>query len=408
MGLLSSISSIFRRSASDVDITPDTPRQGAVSLFPSISGDAMCVAAVYRCVNLLSDKVATLPLQYMRRKNDIFVEDVNSNMHYLLNVQPNAYMSAFDMWKLAVQYLLLNGNAYIVPRFDSVSMDYSEFILVDPYCVSHNTNNNTYTINDVKAGVSGIFDEAEIIHIKNYTRDGKVGLSTLAYARLTADIALTSDRETLSRFENGGSVRGLVSNDTSVKGYGQYQDKQLQKTAVDLDSRFRGGERIVSLPGDAQFHPIALSSADMQFLESRRFTVREIARFFGVHPSYLFDDTSNNYKSAEQAAASMLSDTIDPLLKKIEKELHRKLITPSLCCKRKFRFDRRELMTTDLVTMVDYQTKTIAAGISTVNEWRIYENKEPIEGGDNMLVSANLKSINELTNTSNQIANGED
>jgi hypothetical protein len=71
------------------------------------------------------------------------------------------------------------------------------------------------------------------------------------------------------------------------------------------------------------------------------------------------------------------------------------LIAPSLATKRKFQFDRRGLYACDLDSRVKYQTQTIAAGIYTVNEWRREENKEPVKGGDAVLVSANLRGINE-------------
>ena len=236
-----------------------------------------------------------------------------------------------------------------------------------------------------------------MVHIKNFTLDGKKGISTLTYARRVLDISLTGDRETLDRFANGGNVRGIVSNDTSVRGFGEYQDNELKKTAVDLDGRFRAGERIVSIPGQAQFSPLSLSSTDMQFLETRKFSVRDVCRFFGVHPSYVFDDTSNNYKSAENANGAFLVNTLNPLLRKIENELHRKLVAPSLCCKRRFEFDRKGLFACDLASRVDYQQKTIAAGIYTVNDWRREENKPAVEGGDTVLVSANLRAITEAT-----------
>ena len=213
-------------------------------------------------------------------------------------------------------------------------------------------------------------------------------------------------------------MRGIVGNDTSVRGFGEYQDSQLEKTATNLDDRFRNGERIVSLPGQVQFTPLSLSSTDMQFLDTRKFSVREICRFFGVHPSFVFDDTSNNYKSAEMANVAFLSNTLNPLLRKIEVELHRKLVAPSLCCKRKFQFDRRGLYACDLDSRVKYQTATIAAGIYTVNEWRREENKAPVEGGDTVLVSANLKGIAEAgkpaapasidNNQTNNEENGEE
>lgn len=397
MGFLGNIRNLFRRGATaggNADNkTGTTPRTGGTYLLPA--GTALSVATVYRCVNLLADSVANLPVQYMRMKGDIFMEDKSSRLHYLLNVQPCSYMSAVDFWRQVVQYLLLNGNAYIVPVYDFITMDVGWLALIDPTCVAHDVVNDTYTINDVYAGVSGVYREDEVIHIKNYSRDGKTGLSTIGFARTTLDITSVGDAETLNRFANGGNVRGIVSNDTSVRGFGEYQDSELEKTATNLDEKFRNGERIVSLPGQVQFSPISLSSTDMQFLETRKFSVREICRFFGVHPSFVFDDTSNNYKSAEMANVAFLSNTLNPILRKVETELHRKLVAPSLCCKRKFQFDRRGLYACDLDSRIKYQAQTIAAGIYTVNEWRREENKPAVEGGDTVLVSANLKSIAE-------------
>jgi HK97 family phage portal protein len=274
-------------------------------------------------------------------------------------------------------------------------MDISRLALVSPTAVAYNTLTDTYTVIDVQAGVYGTFAEEDIIHIKNFTRDGKVGLSTLTYARVAMNIASTGDRETLNRFANGGNVRGIITNDTSVRGFGEYQDNELSKTAKSLDEQFRTGARIVSIPGQAKFSPLSLSSTDMQFLETRKFSVRDICRFFGVHPSFVFDDTSNNYKSAEMANVAFLSNTLNPLLRRIENELHRKLVPQSLCCKRKFQFDRRGLYACDLDSRIKYQAQTIAAGLYTVNEWRREENKPAVEGGDTVLVSANLKGITE-------------
>lgn len=397
MGFLDSIRNLFKRSeaveSGAANAASTTPRTGGVPLLPT--GAALNIATVYRCVNLLADSVANLPVQYMRMKGDIFVEDKSSRLHYLLNVQPCAYMSAVDFWRQVVQYLLLNGNAYIVPVYDYNTMDVARLALIDPTGVMHDVVNDTYTINDVYAGISGVYREDEVIHIKNYSRDGKTGLSTIGFARTTLDITSVGDAETLNRFANGGNVRGIISNDTSVRGFGEYQDNELEKTATNLDERFRNGERIVSLPGQVQFSPISLSSTDMQFLETRKFSVREICRFFGVHPSFVFDDTSNNYKSAEMANVAFLSNTLNPILRKIETELHRKLVAPSLCCKRRFQFDRRGLYACDLDSRIKYQAQTIAAGIYTVNEWRKEENKPAVEGGDTVLVSANLKGITE-------------
>lgn len=356
----------------------------------------MSIATVFRCVKLLSESVANLPLRYVKRRDGVFIDADKPRLDYLLNVQPDYAVNAFDFWRQVVQELLLDGNAYIVPVYNNVSMELDRLALCGRGTVTHDTVNDRYDVYDVENSIYGSYTEGEIIHIKGLTlRNSKKGVSVLTYARLTMGIAATGDQETQNRFSNGGNVRGIVSNDTSVRGFGEYQDKQLEKTAENLDNRFQGGERIVSLPGQVDFKQISLSSTDMQFLESRKFTVIEICRFFSVPPTFVYADTSNNYKTVEQADVDFLSHTLSPLLRNIEIELRRKLIAPSLCHKYKFEFDRRELFACDLNGMMNYGTKLLQLG-TTVNEVRRMNNLTPVEGGDTVLVSANLRGINEI------------
>ena len=369
------------------------------------SNQAMSIAAVYRCVKLLSDSVAQLPLRYMKRSGDIYVEELmERNLHYFLTVQPCRSMSAFDMWAYVTQCLLLDGNAYIVPF--RINGEIVAMLPVNPRSVVHDTNNDTYNIYDTNVGVSGKFYEWEIIHFKNVSYDGKVGIGVIESARRSFEIAANGDEEALNQMSNGGAVRGIISNPSGVQGFGDYADKELENLAQKVDSRFRSGRsRIVMIPGAAQFSPLTLSAADQQFLQSRQFTTKDICRFCGVNPSFVFEETSNNYKSAEMANVAFLSNTLNPLLRRIENEMNRKLIPQSLCCARKFEFDREELYACDLESRVRYQTQTIGAGIRTINEWRKKENMSALDGGDTALVSANYKSLQALINENNTNTN---
>ncbi len=353
--------------------------------------EALAVATVYRCVQLLSDSVACLTLQYLRWKEGRFQVDQGNILNYLLDVQPQPEMSIYDFWSFAVKQMLVQGNAYIYPRY--VMGELTDLVLCSNDTVDHDTINELYEITDPYNGVFGVFKESEIIHLYLHTSDGKNGESVLEHARRVAGIAMAGDNETANRFTNGGNVRGLVSNDKSARGFGEYQDEELEKTAVDIDAQFSAGAHIVSLPGQVDFKQISLSSTDMQFLETRKFTVREICRFFGVQPSFVFDDTSNNYKSAEMANITFLSMTLDPILKRIEAEFNRKLISPTQHNKRRFKFDRRGIYSLDLQSLADYQKKTIEAGIYTINDWRRLENMPEVEGGDTVYVSTNLAEL---------------
>ena len=396
MGIIDKLITAIKRESSKTNTNAAAvynPRAGAVSLLPQYEVMPLNIGAVYRCVEILSNGVATLPLLYLKERNGVFRTDTDARLHYLLAVQPNENTGAFDFWAQVVRYMLLHGNAYIVPQYDAASMDISRLILCSPGSVAHDTLNDTYTVTDTVNGLTGTYTEDEIIHIKNYTRDGKHGLSTLAFARSAVEIAKAGDQETLNRFANGGNVRGIVSNDTSVRGFGEYQDNELKKTATDLDERFRTGARIVSLPGQVQFSALSINSTDMQFLETRKFTVREICRFFNVPPQLVYDTTAENYKTAEMANVAFLSNSLNPILRKIEVELLRKLVPFALYGKRKIQFDRRSLYACDLDSKVKYQAQTIAAGIYTVNEWRKEETRQPVEGGETVLISANLRKL---------------
>ncbi len=396
MGFWQHILGFFRRETKKGAVAPGTVRAGATAFFGYCCQNALGIATVFRCVKLLSESVANLPLLYLKRKDGVFVEADDRRLDYLLNVQPDFAINAFDFRKQLVQELILDGNAYIVPVYNTASMALDRLVLCGRGTVSHDTVNDIYVVNDRVNAIYGTYTEDEIIHIKGLTlRDSKRGVSVLTYARLAMDIASTGDQETQNRFANGGNVRGIVSNDTSVRGFGEYQDKQLDRTAENLDNRFQNGERIVGLPGQVDFKQISLSSTDMQFLESRKFTVIEICRFFSVPPTFVYADTSNNYKTVEQADVDFLSHTLNPMLRNIEIELRRKLIAPSLSHKYKFEFDRRELFACDLNGMMNYGSKLLQLG-TTINEVRRLNNLAPVEGGDMAFVSANLRGINEV------------
>jgi HK97 family phage portal protein len=380
------------RSASSSDVSKRTVLKDR---------DAMAIPTAFRCMQVLSEGVANLSLRYMRLQGEVYKEYDTHPLHYLLKVQPNENMNAYTFISLIVQQLYHGtGNAYVYPRY--IDGEIYELVLLNPNSVTHDTINDTYFVADLENGVYGTFKESQILHIFRFTEDGKDGVSVMKYASRTMSIAATGDQETWNRFSNGGNVMGFVTNDKSVRGYGEYQDRELKATAESLDSLFHGGTRIASLPGQTGFQQISLSSTDMQFLESRKFTIADICRIYGVPRGMVFDDTSTNYKSVEMQQVAFLTNTINPILRRIENEFTRKLIPRTLCCKRLFQFDRRELYSCDLESLANYQMKTIQSGIYSVNDWRIKENQEPIAGGDRVLVSTNLAPIDSAKLTGEQ------
>lgn len=351
------------------------------------------VGTVYACVSLISESVASLPLMYKRKKGAIFTEFSASPLNYLFRIQPNDHSSAFDFWRLVVQQVLLDGNAYIVPRYDAVTYEITALELCAQHTVTYDAGASTYTVTDTLNGIFGTFREDEIIHIKGMSTDGRLGVSVIRYASNTLTAATEGERETLNRFHNGGAIKGLVTNETASYGVGEYSDTELDKKAQEMDSLLARGVNIIGVPGKVEFKQISQSSADMQFLESRKFTVSDICRFFRVPPSFIYHDTATNYKSAEAANVAFLNNSLNPWLRRIENELTRKLIPRGQAFSRLIEFDRSKFFESDLSTKVAYQEKLLQTGLRTVNELRIADNQPPVEGGDAVLVSANLRDI---------------
>lgn len=357
---------------------------------------ADCVATAYRCQKVLRDSVAQLPMLYMRQRGDVFVEDTASRLSYLLRVQPNEEMSAYVFWSRLVGDLVAEGNAYVVPVYAGAEIH--RLAYVKPSCVARSQDGRQYTINDYEAKVAGVYDEEDVLHfIWQPDRWAFGGEGVSRSARTALSIAKTGDQQALRNNTTGGQVRGFLANASGagVPGWGQHQDGQLESMAKIINESINvSGDSIGYLPSDVKWLPLGSTAGDMQFMESRKFAVREICRFYGVPPSFVFDDTSNNYKSAEMANTDFMRNTLNPLLRSIEGELLRKLCPPSLALKRKFVFDRQELNACDLTSKAGYYSKMLGCGWS-VNDVRAREGMPKVEGGDRPLVSANLRFFDE-------------
>lgn len=355
---------------------------------------AMKVSAVHSAVTLISEGVArlTLALQRYNGARKCFVDDYNAPLYSVLRTQPNAYMSSFDMWRTAIAQKLLHGNAYLLPT--KHGDDVVELTLLSPGAVTYNVRDRIYEINDIVNGVNKKVAPAGIIHLRNISVDGGVtGLSTIQQAGYALGILRQADNNTAATLSNGGRIRGILTGSSSIPTMGDASMKQLQGMAEQVEQSIASGHTISAVPGDMKFQPITLSPADAKVLESKQFTIRDVARFFRVHPSLLYEETNNTYKSAEVPNVMFLTQTLAPLLKQIETELLIKLVPRDLWGRRRIRFDREELYTTDLATESAYFEKSLQTGIYTVNELRLKKGQSPVPGGDTPMVSANLKGL---------------
>lgn len=360
---------------------------------------AMKIAAVYRCVDIVSKGVAQLPLVVKRKEDDYFVIDNDDvfGLTYLLQMRPNERLSAYEFKRsIMIQLLIGKGNAYVYPQWGSDG--YASMILLSPGSCSYDVYSNTYIVSDPINKIYGTFDANEIIHFKNLSLDGGyTGVSTLTYAARTLAISANADSANVESFKTRGTLTGFVSGKNATIGFGAIQDTQLSDVANNIEKQLASGKKIFNLPGEMSFNQISLSPSDIQLLETKTFNVLDICRFFGVHPDKVFAMQTANYKASEMSQVAFLTDTLQPVLTQIENELQIKLIPRELAMEFKIDFDIEPLLQTDLLTQADYINKTIQAGVRTVNHWRKKFGQAPVPNGDKVLVSANLKALDTLS-----------
>lgn len=362
------------------------------------SETAMKIAAVYRAVNLISSAAASLTLEYKRKdyaKGYFKLYDTGDGalMNYMLSMRPNERMNSFVFFKNMVSMILLRGNAYVVIKRDNRYSPIGMYLCA-PGCVAYDVYSNKYTISDMINGISGVYSADDVIHLKNVCRDGGYeGLSTIHYAALTLGIAATADNETLKRFATGGRIKAILQNNKLTRGFGEYQDKQLQGLSQDIQEDLNSGADVILVKGDGTLTPISMSSADMQFLESRKFTLREIARFFNVPPSKLMDDSNANYKSVEVSNIAFYAEALQPIVTEIEREFASKLIPRNMWMDYKFRFNLSSLYALDLDSKAKWDKARLDNGQATVNDIRRENDNAPVDKGDEVYLSVNLAPL---------------
>jgi len=141
------------------------------------------------------------------------------------------------------------------------------------------------------------------------------------------------------------------------------------------------------------FQPITVNPSDAQLLETREFNVIDICRFFGVSPVKAFDLSKSSYSTVEATQLAFLTDTLSPLLEKIELEFERKLYKPSERNTIDVRFDTSVLLRADKASLASYYNTLFQIGVITPNEIRKALDMEAIENGDKAFVQVNIQTL---------------
>lgn len=353
---------------------------------------AMLLSTVYRCVEVISDSVAQLPLEPYRIDSEGYKVKFTSHPSYrLLNCEPNQRMSRFTFIKTLVVSTLLNGNGYAYIERDSegnaTALHYIPSDLVTVIRPKTLNDNTAYSI----TGIGNVIESCNMIHILNFTYDGIEGISTLQHARNSLGLSADSEAHASGFFKGGANLAGILTVQSTLTSKQKNDLKSSWQSAFSPSTGQPNG--VAVLEGNMQFEPITVNPADSQLLETRQFNVIDICRFFGVSPVKAFDLSKSSYSTVEATNLSFLTDTLSPLLEKIELEFERKLYKPSEKENIDVRFDTARLLRADKQSLANYYNTLFNIGVVSSNDIRKELDMQKIEGGDTHFVQCNLSNI---------------
>ena len=355
----------------------------------------MLLAAVFRCVDLLSDSLAVLPLRIFLRDEQGFKTPAEKHRLYpILDLEPNEDMTRYVLLKTMVASVLLKGNAYAyIERTPSGAVSQIIYIPATDVGIEFvRDHNGIYRKRYRVAGFKKLVEPKDMIHVMNFSYDGIVGVSTLAHAAQSLGIATAAEERANVNLKNGGALTGVLT----VEGprLDKKQKDDIYMTWAERMNPTSGNpSSIAVLEGNMKYQSIAISPKESQLLEARQFQVVEICRIFGVSPVKIFDLSKSSYSTVEATQLQFLTDTLLPLITKFELEFRRKLLVGDEMKNYDIEFDTSVILRTDKKAESSYWRDMTYIGAATPNEVRKLNNLPPLANGDVAFVQVNMQPL---------------
>ena len=356
-------------------------------------------AIVFRCVNEIAHGASAVDLC-------VYQGDVKLDSHPLISLlqRPNPQFAGNEYFQALYSFLLLSGNSYAV--YSLVNGQPRELHLLRPDRVkiepgkTHIPKAFEYIIDGRVVNRYDVDSETGMSDVKHFKMwnplNDYYGLSPIQAASFDIDQHNMAAKHNLSLLMNGARPSGAVifkPKDESGMSL-QLSDSQRQQLMSDLNMRFSGSHnagRPMLLEGDFDWKEMGLSPKDMDFLELKNMSARDIALCFGVPSQLVGVPDSQTYNNVSEARLALYEDTIIPLIRRVESDLN-EWLAPRFGEDISVRYD-----IDSIPAMAERRKKTyenvvqaVREGIISRNEARERLGYEPIDGGDDVYISANL------------------
>ena len=362
---------------------------------------AMQMSAVYACVRILAESVASLPLHFYQYNDTGGKEKaVNHPLYWLLHDEPNPEMSSFSFRETLMTHLLLWGNAYA----QIIRNGRGEVIALYPLMPDRMTVDRDargriyyeYTRSDSDANTLGkkstvILSPEDVFHIPGLGFDGLVGYSPIAMAKQAIGMGLACDEYGAAFYQNGAQPGGVLEHPNVLK-----DPKRVRESWNAIYQGSRNAHRIAVLEEGMTYKPISISPEQAQFLETRKFQIDEIARIFRVPPHMIGDLEKSSFSNIEQQSLEFVKYTLAPWISRWEQAIQRSLLLMSERMRYFARFNVEGLLRGDYQSRMNGYAVARQNGWMSANDIRELESLDMIpdeQGGNLYLINGNMTKL---------------
>lgn len=348
---------------------------------------AMKLAAVYSCIYVISSNVAQMPLHVMRRTGKTVEAARDHPVFYLVHDEPNAWQTSYKWRELKQRHVLGWGNGYT----KIVRNRRGEVIGLDACMPWETTLVNTggrYTYGMYNETGSFAISPDDMIHIRALGNDQKMGISPIMQHAETIGMGMSGQKYTSSFFNGNARPAGIVSvknelNDTSWDRL----KKQWQKAAQGLRQQ---ENKTMLLPAELNYQALTISPVDAQIIDMMKLNRSMIAGIFNV-PAHMINDLDKaTFSNISEQAIQFVRYTMMPWVTNWEQELNRRLFTRAERQAGYYvRFNLAGLLRGTGKERAEFYHFAITDGWMSRNEARAFEDMNPVDGLDEMLVSVN-------------------
>ena len=374
---------------------------------------AMQMTAVYACVRILSESIASLPVHlYQYESEGNKAKAVKHPLYRILHDEPNPEMTSFVFRETLMTHLLLWGNAYSqIIRNGKGEVIGLYPLMPNRMTVDRDSNGQIiyqYQMQDSDAhtGKSGsvTLRPSEVLHVPGLGFDGLVGYSPIAMAKNAIGLSIATEEYGAKFFANGATPGGILEFPGTVKNPESIRES--------WNKGFSGNNshKVAILEEGMKYTPISISPEQAQFLETRKFQIDEIARIFRVPPHMVGDLEKSSFSNIEQQSLEFVKYTLEPWIIRWEQSLNRALLTE------KEKPDYFVKFNVDGLLRGDYQSRMNGYAIARQNGWMSANDIRSLEqldlipdelGGNLYLINGNMTKLQDAGIFANKENNNE-